>query len=47
MVILRSALMIFTATCAEIRDRAAKSPVNRRPMKHGSTVNAFVEDPNG
>ncbi len=35
------------ATCANIRDRGGK--ITREPgaMKHGSTVIAFVEDPNG
>ena len=35
------------ATCAAIRDRGGKVTREPGPMKHGSTVIAFVEDPNG
>jgi len=35
------------ATCANIRDRGGKVTREPGPMKHGSTVIAFVEDPNG
>ncbi len=35
------------ATCQEIRDRGGKITREPGPMKHGSTVIAFVEDPNG
>ncbi|MCE5394483.1 MAG: lactoylglutathione lyase [Acidithiobacillus sp.] len=35
------------ATCAEIRSRGGKVVREAGPMKHGSTVIAFVEDPDG
>ncbi|PSB24353.1 lactoylglutathione lyase [Stenomitos frigidus] len=35
------------ATCEAIRDRGGKVTREPGPMKHGSTVIAFVEDPNG
>lgn len=35
------------ATCAEIEARGGKVSRQPGPMKHGSTVIAFVEDPNG
>ncbi|MBW4690234.1 MAG: lactoylglutathione lyase [Lyngbya sp. HA4199-MV5] len=35
------------ATCETIRDRGGKVTREPGPMKHGSTVIAFVEDPNG
>lgn len=35
------------ATCEAIRDRGGKVVREPGPMKHGSTVIAFVEDPNG
>jgi lactoylglutathione lyase len=35
------------ATCNMIRDRGGKVVREPGPMKHGSTVIAFVEDPNG
>ncbi len=35
------------ATCAAIRDRGGKVTREPGPMKHGLTVIAFVEDPNG
>ncbi|OUL21878.1 lactoylglutathione lyase [Nostoc sp. 106C] len=35
------------ATCAEIRNRGGKVVREPGPMKHGSTVIAFVEDPDG
>lgn len=34
-------------TCEMIRDRGGKVVREPGPMKHGSTVIAFVEDPNG
>ena len=34
-------------TCAQIRVRGGKMTREPGPMKHGSTVIAFVEDPNG
>lgn len=34
-------------TCAEIRKRGGKIVREPGPMKHGSTVIAFVEDPDG
>lgn len=34
-------------TCAQIRLRGGKVTREPGPMKHGSTVIAFVEDPNG
>ncbi|NER30289.1 MAG: lactoylglutathione lyase, partial [Symploca sp. SIO1C4] len=34
-------------TCAQIRLRGGKIVREPGPMKHGSTVIAFVEDPNG
>lgn len=34
-------------TCAEIKARGGKVVREAGPMKHGSTVIAFVEDPNG
>lgn len=37
---------IYT-TCEAIRDRGGKVTREPGPMKHGSTVIAFVEDPNG
>ncbi|OLP15541.1 lactoylglutathione lyase [Leptolyngbya sp. 'hensonii'] len=37
---------IYT-TCANIRLRGGKVTREPGPMKHGSTVIAFVEDPNG
>jgi lactoylglutathione lyase len=33
--------------CAELRSRGAKVVREPGPMKHGTTVIAFVEDPNG
>jgi lactoylglutathione lyase len=33
--------------CAEVRKRGGKVTREAGPMKHGSTVIAFVEDPNG
>lgn len=35
------------ATCEEIKARGGKVTREPGPMKHGSTVIAFVEDPNG
>ncbi len=35
------------ATCAALREKGAKITREPGPMKHGSTVIAFVEDPNG
>ncbi len=35
------------ATCQEIGDRGGKVTREPGPMKHGSTVIAFVEDPDG
>jgi len=35
------------ATCEDIRNRGGKVVREPGPMKHGSTVIAFVEDPNG
>lgn len=35
------------ATCAELEAQGAKITRAPGPMKHGSTVIAFVEDPNG
>lgn len=35
------------ATCATIRDRGGKIVREPGPMQHGSTVIAFVEDPDG
>ena len=35
------------ATCEAVRARGAKITREPGPMKHGSTVIAFVEDPNG
>jgi len=35
------------AACAEIRRRGGKVAREAGPMKHGSTVIAFVEDPDG
>lgn len=35
------------ATCEEIRKRGGKVVREPGPMKHGSTVIAFVEDPDG
>jgi lactoylglutathione lyase len=35
------------ATCHVIRDRGGKVTREPGPMKHGSTVIAFVEDPDG
>jgi lactoylglutathione lyase len=35
------------AACAEIKKRGAKVTREAGPMKHGSTVIAFVEDPDG
>jgi lactoylglutathione lyase len=35
------------ATCEELRARGVKITREPGPMKHGSTVIAFVEDPNG
>ncbi|MBD1832423.1 lactoylglutathione lyase [Cyanobacteria bacterium FACHB-472] len=35
------------ATCNEIKARGGKVSREPGPMKHGSTVIAFVEDPNG
>jgi lactoylglutathione lyase len=37
---------IYT-TCAEITARGGKVTRQPGPMKHGSTVIAFIEDPNG
>jgi lactoylglutathione lyase len=34
-------------TCAEIKNRGGKVVREPGPMKHGSTVIAFVEDPDG
>jgi lactoylglutathione lyase len=34
-------------TCAQIRLKGGKIAREPGPMKHGSTVIAFVEDPNG
>jgi len=34
-------------TCAQIRTRGGKVVREPGPMKHGSTVIAFVEDPTG
>jgi len=38
--------MIY-GTCEEIKTRGGKVVREPGPMKHGSTVIAFVEDPNG
>lgn len=35
------------ATCSKIKDAGGKVVREPGPMKHGSTVIAFVEDPNG
>lgn len=35
------------ATCAEIKKRGGKVVREAGPMKHGTTVIAFVEDPDG
>lgn len=35
------------ATCAEVRRRGGRVVREAGPMKHGSTVIAFVEDPDG
>lgn len=35
------------AACREIRDRGGKVVREAGPMKHGTTVIAFVEDPDG
>lgn len=35
------------AACAELRERGGKVVREAGPMKHGSTVIAFVEDPDG
>ena len=35
------------ATCAEIKTRGGKVVREAGPMKHGTTVIAFVEDPDG
>ncbi len=35
------------AVCARLRERGAKIVREPGPMKHGSTVIAFVEDPDG
>jgi lactoylglutathione lyase len=35
------------AACAEIKKRGGKVTREAGPMKHGSTVIAFVEDPDG
>ena len=35
------------ATCARLRDAGVEITREPGPMKHGSTVIAFVEDPNG
>ena len=35
------------ATCAELETSGAKIPRPPGPMKHGSTVIAFIEDPDG
>ena len=35
------------ATCAEVRKRGGKVTREAGPMKHGTTVIAFVEDPDG
>jgi len=35
------------ATCEEIRKQGGKITREPGPMKHGSTVIAFIEDPNG
>ena len=35
------------AACAEIRKRGGKVVREAGPMKHGSTIIAFVEDPDG
>jgi lactoylglutathione lyase len=35
------------ATCEQVRARGAKVTREPGPMKHGTTVIAFVEDPNG
>ncbi len=35
------------ATCAEIKAKGGKVTREPGPMKHGTTVIAFVEDPNG
>ena len=34
-------------TCAQVRQRGGKVVREAGPMKHGSTVIAFVEDPDG
>jgi lactoylglutathione lyase len=34
-------------TCEEIKARGGKVVTGTRTMKHGSTVIAFVEDPDG
>jgi lactoylglutathione lyase len=36
-----------SAACAEIKQRGGKVVREAGPMKHGSTVIAFVEDPDG
>lgn len=36
-----------TAACAEIKARGGKVVREAGPMKHGSTIIAFVEDPDG
>ncbi|EKE99482.1 lactoylglutathione lyase [Tolypothrix sp. PCC 7601] len=37
----------INATCQEIRNRGGKVVREPGPMKHGTTVIAFVEDPDG
>lgn len=37
----------IVATCVAVRDRGGKVVREPGPMKHGSTVIAFVEDPDG
>ncbi len=36
-----------TRTCAEVRERGGKVTREAGPMKHGGSVIAFVEDPDG
>jgi lactoylglutathione lyase len=36
-----------TAACAAIKERGGKVVREAGPMKHGKTIIAFVEDPDG
>ena len=43
----RSASSDIYATCARLREQGVKITREPGPMKHGTTVIAFVEDPDG